>query len=492
MTMDKLLKSHQLLERQNAGLLSEITFLKQELSELRRFIFGQKSERFVPTNQDGQLGLDLGDRPVEIETTTEHIGYERKKSNAKHTPHGRMELPAHLERHDTIIEPEEETAGLKKIGEEITEELEYEPGKLFVNRFIRPKYARANREGIIIGSLPTRPIEKGIAGPGLLSHILISKFVDHLPIYRQIQIFKRENIKIPKSTIDGWITAVCELLSPLNEAHRKLLLQTDYLLVDETPVRVLDKRKKGKTHQGYFWVYYDPLRKLVFFDYRSGRDGDAPKEVLKGYKGAVQTDGYAGYNGLFDRRDIIELACMAHARRYFEKALNQDKDRAEWMLSKIQLLYKVEAEARDNNFSHEQRYALRKEKSAPVLRDIKIWLDENLIEVLPKSLTGKAISYMLGRWKALARYLDDGRYEIDNNLVENAIRPVALGRKNYLFAGSHNGARRMAQVYSLVATARMQGIGPMAYLKETLTKLPDWPVKKVEELLPIRNSPEQI
>jgi transposase len=492
MTMTELKESHKAQQRQIDSLLNEITYLKQENEQLRRFIFGQKRERFVPTVPDEQLGLDLGDMSVETEISTQQISYQRKKVNVKRAGQARNPLPAHLERRDTIIEPQEDTSGLSKIGEEITEELEYEPGNLYVNRFIRPKYAKTHEDSanILIGDLPLRPIEKGIAGPGLLAHILISKFVDHLPIYRQLQIFKRQDVRLSKSTIDGWVSAVCDLLSPLYESIKKQILQSDYLMVDETTIRVLDKMLKGRTHQGYFWVYYDPLGRQVLFEYCQGRGREGPNEMLKTFTGAIQTDGYAGYNEVNARSDITELACMAHARRYFEKALDQDKERAGWMTKHIQVLYKIEAKARDEGLSYEQRFLLRKEQSAPVLKEMKKWLDENLTEVLPSSLPGKAIGYMLKRWPALNRYIDDGRYEIDNNLVENAIRPVALGRKNYLFAGSHNGAKRAAMIYSLAATAKMQGLEPQAYLKNVLTKLPDWPHRRIEDLLPqnLKNS----
>lgn len=484
--MDKLKTSQLLqeLQQQNAALLAENSYLKQELAQLRHFIFGQKRERFVSGESQDQLGLDLDDSPVELETSLEHISYERKKVTVKPARHGRGDLPAHLKRREVLIEPDEDVSGLNKIGEEITEELDYEPGQLYVNRYIRPKYVRPQNEGVVIGLLPSRPIEKGIAGAGLLSHIMISKYVDHLPVYRQIQQFKRQDIKLAKSTVDDWIRSCCDLLEPLYAAHKHQLLQTDYLMIDETPIRVLDKRKKGRSHQGYFWVYYDPIAKRVLFDYREGRGREGPDTMLQDFIGTIQTDGYGVYEQVAAGDRIKVIGCMAHARRYFKDAIDQDKSRAEWMLKQIQALYKVEERSREQGMSYQKRHALRLEQSQPVLEAMKKWLDENLTEVLPKSLIGKAITYMLGRWKALLGYLEDGRYEIDNNLVENAIRPVALGRKNYLFAGSHNGADRAALIYSLVATAKLQGVEPFGYLKEILTKLPDWPYKKIDELLP--------
>ena len=467
-------------------LLAENIQLKQELADIKRLIFGQKRERFIPGQSDNQLSFGLGLEPsAGIEESTEQITYQRKKKTAKYAPHSRQELPAHLPRKEIIIEPEESTEDLKKIGEEITEELDYEPGTLFVNRYIRPKYAKGKSEGVIIGDLPSRPIDKGIPGPGLLSHIFISKFVDHLPLYRQRQQFKRQGVDLSASTLDNWITSGYDLLLPLYDLQRERIIKKEYLMADETPIQVLDKLKKGKTHRGYFWVYHDPLGKEILFDYQYTRGRDGPYQVLKDFKGYLQSDGYNVYDDIGQWESITLLGCMAHARRYFDKSLSNDKKRSEWMLSQIQELYKIEAFARDNHFSHEERYNLRQSESVPILDEMKAWLDTTALQVLPKSTMGKAIGYMLGRWKYLKRYVEDGRFEIDNNLIENAIRPVALGRKNYLFAGSHNGARRAALIYTLVANAKLQGIEPFAYMRDVISRIADHPYKQLADLLPV-------
>jgi len=473
-------------------LFSEYIKLKQELADLKRLIFGQKRERFIPGNSDHQLSFGLGLEPLaEHEETSEQITYQRKKNKAKYTPHSRQELPAHLERIEIIIEPQEDTAGLSKIGEEITEELDYLPGNLFVNRYIRPKYAKAESEGVIIGDLPSRPIDKGIPGSGLLSHIFISKFVDHLPIYRQRQQFKRQGVDLSASTLDNWITSGYDLLLPLYELQRERIIRKEYLMADETPIQVLDKAKRGKTHRGYFWVYHDPLEKEILFDYQDNRSRAGPFGILKDFNGFLQTDGYNVYDEIGQWESITLLGCMAHARRYFDKSLPNDKKRSEDMLSQIQRLYKTEAFARNNHYSHEERYNLRHSESVPILDEMKTWLDTTALQVLPKSTIGKAIGYMLGRWKYLKRYVEDGRFEIDNNLIENAIRPVALGRKNYLFAGSHNGARRAALIYTLVANAKLQGLEPFAYMRDILSRIADYPYKKLANLLPVnwKNQP---
>lgn len=478
--------AYQELLQENARLAAENTYLKQELSSLKRMIFGQKRERFIPVDPERQMSLELGVEPSDIvKKEIEQISYTRSKPQKKQTPHSRNTLPSHLLRKEIVIEPEENVKGLKRIGEEVTEELEYKPGSLYVNRYIRPKYAKGNDDGILIGTLPDRPIEKGIPGPGLLSHVLISKYVDHLPLYRQRQQLKREGVEIAQSTITGWVQYSSELLEPLYQAQVEAVLGSSYIMADETPIRVLDKKKKGKSHTGYYWVYYDPLGRQVFFDYRDNRSRAGPHDVMRNFKGRLQSDGYTGYDDLANRKNIIAFGCFAHARRKFENSLGSDRRRSEWMLQQVQQLYKVERYAREEQLSYQQRFELRQEKSVPVLKDIKEWLQQEMVKVLPKSQIGQAIGYMHSFWSRLERYAEDGQVEIDNNLVENAIRPVALGRKNYLFAGSHNGATRAAIIYSLVSTAKLHDVEPFAYLKDILSRIAWYPHKQIHELLPV-------
>jgi transposase len=466
-------------------LLAEVLYLREELASLKRLVFGQKRERYVAAANEAQLelGLDIEAKAAPA-AGSEHIEYSRKKPAKPQTPHSRQALPAHLPRRDIVIEPEEDVNGLRRIGEEITEELEYQPGELYVNRYIRPKYARGEPEGVIIARLPSRPIEKGIPGPGLLAQILIGKYVDHLPLYRQINQFKRLGIELAASTICGWVKGGYELLLPLNEVHFSSVFESDYLIADETPIQVLDESKKGRSHKGYYWVYYDPVEKEVYFDYRQSRSRDGPNEMLKDFSGYLQSDGYSGYDDTTSRKNVIPLGCFAHARRYYHKAKDSDPKRAEWMLRHIQQLYRVERKARKQGLSYEERYDLRQANSRPVLDTIKDWLDTECLQVLPKSVMGKAIGYSLNQWPKLQNYLLDGRLEIDNNLVENAIRPVALGRKNYLFAGSHEGGKRGALVYSLVATAKLQGVEPFEYMKDIIGRIADYPHKQIADLLP--------
>lgn len=464
-------------------LLLENAQLKSELGNLRRLIFGQRRERFVPAETREQLSF-ITPTSTPAKPKTEQITYTRKKASTKIKPHGRCKLPAHLPRKTIVIEPESDVSGLKKIGEEITEVLEYKPGTLYVRQYSRPKYATADNSGVIIGQLPHRPIDKGIAGPGLLAHVLISKFVDHIPLNRQLQQFKRQDVRIAASTINDWVSRTSQLLLPLERALRAETMLGDYLQADETTVKVQDPHKKGKTHNGYFWLYHNPQRRLLFYDYRAGRGRAGPSTILKNFSGYLQTDGYRGYDEITSKNNLVRMGCMAHARRKFFDAKAHNPERVEWMLNKIGELYELERRARDENLFFKERFELREQCARPVLESIKFWLDAEIMNVSSKTDLGVAIGYMLNQWQRLTNYLLDGRLEIDNNLIENAVRPVALGRKNWLFAGSHDSARQSALVYSLVGTAKLQNVEPWRYLEDVLTRINDHPMKDIKLLLP--------
>ncbi len=458
-------------------------YLHQELEKLKRMIFGAKSERFVPSDS-AQLSMDLGQPvPAPVEPQTEEITYTRQKTD-KAKGHARMEISASIPRETIVIEPAEDVTGAKKIGEVITEVLDYIPGKLTVKQFVRIKYALPNEQGIVIGQLPSLPIPRGNVGAGLLAHLIISKFVDHLPFYRQVQMFKRQGVTLAESTVNDWFRGGCDLLEPLYECLKKKILQGSYLMADETPISVLTEDKPGATHKGYHWVYYNPVERLVLFDYRKGRGREGPQELLKDYRGTLQTDGYTAYDSFEHKPGITLLACMAHARRKFDEALKNDKARAEHVLELMQQLYKIERQAREEQLDYDQRKALRQEKASPILQELHVWLKENVTQTLPKSAIGIAITYTLHLWPRLVRYLDDGRYEIDNNLIENSIRPVALGRKNYLFAGSHEGAQRAAMMYSFLGTCKINNIEPFEWLSTVLKRISDHSIQRLEELLP--------
>ena len=396
--------------------------LRHELDQLKRLVFGSRQERFIPATTPEQLALGLTlekidtTAPVAVQT----IEYKRgaKKESTEKIQTGRMKLPADLPREQVILEPQEDVSGMKRIGEEITEELERIPGKLFVRQYVRPKYARPQGDGVVIAELPARPIDKGIPGPGLLAQIVIDKYTDHLPIHRQIQRFEREGIKLSSSTLTDWIGSTCALLEPLYEVLKTKVLSADYLQADETPIKVLDKDKKGTTHRGYHWVYHAPNERLVLFDYREGRGREGPNEILKNFKGYLQTDGYAVYEDFDKKPGITLLNCMAHARRKFDEAKDNDLARAEYALTEIQKLYIVERQAREKNLAAAQRYSLRQEKSLPVLNALKTWMLQNYQAVLPKSTIGQALHYSLERFDRLMFYTTDGKLETDNNLVE--------------------------------------------------------------------------
>ena len=338
---------------------------------------------------------------------------------------------------------------------------------------------------MICGDLPSRPIDKGIAGPGLLSQILVSKYVYHLPLYRQAQRFKTEHqIDIPRSTMGGWQSSIANLIQPLYEVQKRQVLGQGYLQVDETPIQVLDPKKKGKTHRGYYWVYYSPIQRMVMFDYQEGRGREGPRKLLSGFKGYLQTDGYIVYDWFGKQKDITLLSCMAHARRMFEKALADDQKRAGYAMTEIQKLYQIERRARQLDLSAEQRHELRLNESLPIINELGKWMAAQVKTTLPKSPFGKALIYSLGRWDNLMNYLRDGYLEIDNNLVENAIRPTALGRRNYLFAGSHAGAQSAAMFYSFFATCKHNNVDPFTWLKKVLEIIPDYHANRLSDLLP--------
>lgn len=470
------------------ALYMEHVNLRHELDQLKRLVYGSRHERFVPSTPPEQLALAIETAPSSSQITSptpvQTIAYTRvKKASSEKVSTGRMKLPTDLPREEVLLEPDQDVSGLTMIGKEITEELERIPGKLFVRQYIRPKYALPNGEGVVIADLPARPIDKGIPGPGLLAQIVIDKYTDHLPIHRQQQRFEREGIKLPSSTLTDWIAATCALLYPLYEALKREVLSSDYLQADETPIKVLDKSKKGTTHRGYHWVYHAPMKRMVLFDYREGRGREGPEECLEGFVGWLQTDGYAVYER-FNKKGVALLNCMAHGRRKFDEAKDNDLARASHVLTEMQEVYAVEREARELKLSHDQRLKLRQEKSVPILKDLNSWMIENYKAVVPKSPIGQALHYCLERWDKLILYTTNGKLEIDNNLVENAIRPVAVGRKNYLFAGSHNGAQRAAMLYSFLGTCKINDINPFEWLRSTLDRIPTRPVNRISELLP--------
>jgi len=482
---ESLLDEHHQLKIAYAG-------LQQQLSQLQKIIFGSRHERFVPTDiNPSQLSLDIEAEAIATCSVTDakRVSYTKTNVTVEQKPlthPGRMKLPEHLRREEIIIEPNEDITGLKKMGEEVTEVLEYEPGELFVKKYIRNKYAKPAGNGVLIGALPLRPIEKLMAGEGLLAQIVIDKYVDHLPLHRQMQRFERSSVKLPYSTLTDWVSSTCKLIEPLYEALKKEVLKSGYLHADETPIKVMSKEKQGETHRGYYWVYQSSIDKIVFFDYQQGRGREGPVEILENFQGYLQSDGYVAYE-IFERKEGITLLhCMAHARRMFYEALDNDQARADYAMQQIQKLYAIERNCKEQNLSFDEIKTLRQLEALPILTSLDKWMKEQYLQVTPKSTIGKALAYSIERWERLSKYTESGMLNIDNNPVENSIRPVALGRKNYLFAGSHEAAKRSGMLYSLLGTCKMQRVEPYTWLREVLGKIVDHPINKISELLPHR------
>jgi len=498
MSKKELLELVNQLEKKNSEIKEAKDTLQFHYDQLRRLIFGTKRERFIASANPFQQTLPFEELEDEKEdaskTVKETVTYERKQKRENH--HGRIPLPSHLPVKETLVEPNVDTTTMVCIGQEITDQLELIPSKLFIKRFIRPKYALSKEKQeelikngeavspVIIAELPSMPIEKCMAGTGLLAQLFIDKFIDHLPYYRQIQRYKREGVIIKSSTIDGWQKQITNLLIPLYDRLKEKVLIQGYLQADESPVKVLDPLKRGKTHQGYHWVYHSPLEKALFFDYRYSRNRAGPEAVLKDFKGYLQTDGYVAYKKFNTKKDITLVGCMAHARRYFEKALDDDKSRAEHVLTKIQKLYAFERVAKENEYSHEKRHAYRLDNAQPIMEELIKWLVREYQIVLPKSPIGVAIGYSIRQWESLRAYLFDGAIEIDNNQIENSIRPLAIGRKNYLFAGSHEGAKRAAMFYSFFGTCKKHEVNPYEWLKATLENIADAKMSELDNYLP--------
>jgi len=472
-------------------LTAQLEAEKFKYAQLQRMIFGSKRERFISSTFPEQLKLELEPKSAEIEQAVEaeretiRIAYERKKVKKSHP--GRLALPGHLPVVETVIEPVEDTTDMVYIGQEITDELDYTPAELHINRIIRPKYiTKEDEQGCrkqIIAEL-NRPINKCIASAALLSMIFTDKFIFHLPYYRIIQRISQMGASIPTSTFESWVKLGAQHIKPLFAVHRLYVFSEIYQMIDESPIKVLDKDKPGTTHQGYMWVRYAPLSKGALFEYYKGRSPGEPLRDLSKFKGYIQTDGYVGYTHLAETSGITHLSCWAHARRYFDKALQNDRQRASTMLKHIQLLYAIEALARESGMDHQQRHELRLEKSLPIINEIGSYIYNERNRVLPKSPIGVAFEYCANRWISLQNYLKDGMLEIDSNLIENSIRPLALGRKNYLFAGNHEAAENIAMFYSFFGTCKKNGIDPQKWLTYVINNMNDTKASQLKELLP--------
>ncbi|MDQ3073723.1 MAG: IS66 family transposase, partial [Bacteroidota bacterium] len=456
-----------LLQQKDAAIKNhqqEIAHLQYQVELYKRMQFGQKRERFEADPAQGVLPFEAAPQEEARQEAEikQQITYTRKKQS---THKGRAALPAHLPVEEIEIHPEGDLTQMVCIGKDVTEELECEPARFFIRRYIRYKYAAKNGESVKTAALPERVIDKGIPGAGLLSMVLTDKYMDHLPLYRQKQRFARESIPIASSTLEGWVKQGLERLEPLFQQLKFDLKAKGYLQVDETGIKVLESDQKGACHQGYYWVYHSPLDGLVVMDYQPTRGAVATKEMLAGFSGYLQSDGYVVYEKIGKRAEVTPVACWAHARREFERALDNDKVRAGKALALIQQLYAAERKAKEAQMTPDETKKLRLDESLPVINELGKWVFAEVKNTLPKSQIGKAMRYAMERWDKLSAYLQDGNLHIDNNAIENAIRPIALGRKNYLFAGTHEAAARAGMIYSFFAMCKKQDVNPFQWLK---------------------------
>lgn len=482
------------LQRENEGLCHRLDLA------LRR-LYGRSSEKIDP-----QQLLLFGRTMREAAEAIEALAAKQEQAEPgtrQRKGHGRRPLPADLPRHriEHPIDPRELTCPCcgdprQRIGEELSEQLDYTPASLFVIQHVRAKFAcsRCEDGGVATAERPPegQVIERGLAGPGLVAHVITSKYADHQPLYRLEGMLARHGVRIARSTMCGWMKAAADLLAPLVQlmATRIRGPQAKVIHTDDTPVPVLDPGR-GKTRTGRLWVYLgDGRNPYTVFDYTPSRSRDGPANWLKNFKGYLQADAFGGYDGLYATGDVTQVACWAHARRKFYDARHSDPARSHEALAMIRLLYDVERQARDKDAA--ERAALRQQQSCPRLDELHAWLGRRLAQVLPKSPMGQAIGYALNHWDALIRYTTDGDLAIDNNIAERAIRPLTVGRKNYLHLGSNAGGRTAAILYSLTASAKRHGLDPFVYLRDVVATIGSTPVSQLDQFLPDRWRDQQL
>ena len=471
----------------------EIEHLKLLIARLRRMQLGRKSEKLERQIEQLQLKLDelevsRVEQTAVLTTVAEAVATEGVAKPA------RRPLPAHLLREKRTIQPKLEACPdcggeLKLLGEDVSEMLEYVRASFKVIQQIRPKLACASCDKIVQAEAPSRPIARGLAGPGLLAHVLVGKYGDHLPLYRQEEMYAREGVDLERSTLADWVGQANRLLQPLVEALRRHVLAAHKLHADDTPVPVLAPGL-GKAKTGRLWTYVrddrpagDHTPPAVWFAYSPDHQGLHPKSHLGSFVGTLQADAYAGFAQIYESGRIQEAGCWAHVRRkFYDLVVAHKSPVGQQALERIAELYTIEKEIRGR--SPEERRNVRLERSRPLLEALKQWMEDTLTKLSRKSDTAKAVRYALVRWDALRRYVDDGRLEMDNNAAERALRAVALGRKNYLFAGSDRGGERAATIYSLIGTAKLNGLDPESYLCNVLSRIADHPINRIAELLP--------
>lgn len=475
------------------GQEARIALLRAQLAKLRRLQFGRSSEKLDAAI--AQLELALENLEEESGSKVVVQALESTRDDTGKTKPARRPLPAHLprdviEQHVTACVCPACGGTLRRLGEDVTEILDYVPASFRVTRHVRPKFSCRSCETITQAPAPSLPIRRGRAGAGLLAHVLVAKFCDHLPLYRQSEIYAREGVDLERSTLADWVGQASALMRPLVDALERHVLAAERLHADDTPVPVLAPGT-GKTSTGRLWAYLRDERSYagtappaVRYRYTPDRRGEHPRAHLAGFRGVLQADGYAGFGGLYEGGRVVEAACWAHVRRKFHDihAAGGTSPLAREALNRIGKLYAIEE--RINGKPSDQRLRIRRAEALPLLDDLKVWLETTRTRLPGRSDVASAIGYALSRWAALVRYLEDGTIAIDNNPVERAMRPVALGRKNWLFAGSDAGGERAAAIYSLIGTAKLNGLDPEAYLRHVISCIADHPVNRVDKLLP--------
>jgi transposase len=468
----------------------EIEHLKLLLEKMRRNVYGASSEKLERDVDQLELRLEDLESDKAADEVAELLASDKPVKNKPI----RRPLPDHLQREVVTHLPAEDCCPdcggqLRKLGEDVSEYLERIPETFKVVRHVRVKMSCTGCDTIVQPSAPPRPIERCLAGPALLAHVLAAKYANHIPLNRQSEIYAREGVELDRSTLAGWVGASSQLLAPLVEAIRRHVMSASKIHADDTTVPVLSPGR-GRTKIGRLWTYVRDDRPAgidtppaVWFAYSPDRKGEHPRQHLKDFRGVLQADAYAGFGHLYGTGNILEAACMAHARRKFHDIHEAHPSPITTeALDRIGALYGIEREIRGQ--IAERRREIRQTRARPLLDDLHRWLRQRLTSLSAKSDTAAAIRYSLSRWRALTRYVDDGLIEIDNSSAERALRAVALGRKNYLFAGADSGGDRAASIYSLVGSAKLNGLDPELYLRHVINRIAQHPINRIEELLP--------
>jgi transposase len=477
------------LREQLSTRTAEIEHLKLLIAKLQRMQFGRKSEKL--DRQIEQLELRLEDLQADEGVSASQA---QRQGRPFRTPPQRKPLPAHLPREEQRHLPDHDACpscggSLKPLGEDVSEQLEYVPARFKVIRHVRPKLACSCCDCIVQAAAPSRPIARGLPGPGLLAHVLVSKFADHLPLYRQSVIYARDGVELSRALLADWVGACGDLFSPLVGAIGRHVKAADKLHADDTPLPVLAPGL-GRTKTARLWTYVRDDRPAgsteppaVWFAYTPDRKGVHPQQHLKNFTGILQADAYAGFGALYESGAVMEAACWAHARRkFYDLHAARPSAVTQEALERIGALYAIEADIRGK--PPDERWLVRQARARPLLDTFETWLRTTMETLSRKSDTTAAILYALNRWDAFTRYVGDGRIEIDNSAAERALRGVALGRRNYLFAGADSGGERAAAMYTLIGTAKLNGVEPQAYLRHVLDRIAEHPINRIDELLP--------